>query len=183
MRRKTIFLACAVFAVALSGGCGRPGSEQKAVGPAADEPKPSLPSFLAGTWQAQDSPWKIVLAPDGSVVSALVPMGAEVVRPNLTTEFEMQDGTLSHVTGGEFFAEYGPTGRQLSVSIEIKDIHISFPGDAIDGNSTDFFTGPVSEDGKTWDVNWFSIFNYGPRFPQDENDIYPEPLVFKKIEE
>ena len=171
--RRLILSVCGLMLLV---GCQ--GRSEKTAG----QGKAVLPPEVAGVWQAQDSPWKIVLAPDGTVASALVPMGEAEVRPNETTKFEMQDGSFSHITAGECFVEYQPEGRQLIVGIELKDIHISFPDDALDGNSIDWFAGPVSEDGRFWTADRINVFDYGPRFPQDENDINnPEPLIFEKV--
>jgi len=68
------------------------------------------------------------------------------------------------------------------VSVEMKKIHVVFMDQLIDGNSTDRFVGPVSEDGKLWTAEWIKTFDYGPRFPQEPNDIYANPVVFDKIE-
>jgi len=154
-------------------------------GPVSSNPSVvGFPPELAGTWQAEGEVWKIVLTPAGEVNSVLVPMAETEVRPNQTTEFEMQDGSFSHITAGECIAEYNPSTRELFVSIELKDIYVSFPADSLAGNSLDIFRGPVSKDGSTWNTEWTNIFDYGPRFPQDENDINnPQPIVFKKVEE
>jgi hypothetical protein len=71
--------------------------------------------------------------------------------------------------------------QELFVSIEMKKIHIKFLDNVIDGFSIDRFIGPVSQDGKLWKADWITIFDYGPRFPQDANDIVATPLVFEKI--
>jgi hypothetical protein len=155
----------------LAGGCNGPASSN------------AFPPGVAGTWQANGSVWKIVLSKDGKVKSALVSMGEAEVRPNRTTKFEMRDGKFSHITAGDCIAEYKPVERELFVSIELKEIYISLPGDALTGNSLDIFKGPVSEDGKTWNAEWTAVFDYGPRFPQDENDVVPEPVTFRKVEE
>ena len=65
----------------------------------------------------------------------------------------------------------------------MKKIHIVFMDNVIDGNSVDRFVGPVSEDGKVWTADCISVFDYGPRFPQDPNDVYAQPLVFEKVED
>jgi len=156
----------------LASGCNGPASSNKA-----------FPSFLVGTWQMEGGVWRIVIEPNGTVSSAFVPMGEAEIRPNQTTEFEMADGSKSHITGGEFLAEYNPSTRELFVSIEQKEIYIVLPGYTINGNGLDTFRGPVSKDGSTWNAGWTNVFDYGPLFPQDVNDIYTEPIVFKKVAE
>ena len=171
MKNVISIFVCSFLTLVCLTGCNGPASSNV------------FPPSVAGTWQAEGEVWKIVLTPDGEVNSAVVPMATTEVRPNQTTKFEMKDGKLSHITAGECLAEYNPSTRQLFVSIELEDIHIAFPEDTLTGNSLDIFKGPVSRDGKTWNAERTNVFDYGPRFPQDENDIVPEPLVFRKVEQ
>ena len=144
--------------------------------------KAILPSDVAGTWKAQDSPWKIVLSPDGTVSSAVIPIGEVEIKPNQATRVEMKDGSYSTFKAGDCVVEYTPTTRELFVSIEMEKIGIKFLDNVIAGNSIDRFVGPVSEDGRFWKADWITVFDYGPRFPQEPNDIFAKPLVFEKIE-
>lgn len=145
--------------------------------------KPSvvLPPEVAGTWKTKEHPWRIAITPDGKISSVIIPMGTVEVKPNQTTKVEMKDGNFSTYVPGAFDLEYTPETRDLYVSIEMKRMHISLPGGWIDGNSLDRFTGPISEDGKTWIADWIELFDYGPRFPQDPNDAYNGPVTFEKI--
>jgi len=142
-----------------------------------------IPPDIAGTWKAKNSPWKIVLSPDGTVSSAVIPMGEVELKPNQTMRMEMKDGQFSTFKAGDFDVEYIPAARELFVSIELEDMHIVYLDNVIDGNSIDRFVGIVSEDGKEWVADWINIFDYGPRFPQDANDIYAEQLIFEKLED
>ncbi|MHC4742192.1 MAG: hypothetical protein ACYS8Z_09785 [Planctomycetota bacterium] len=157
--------------VLLTSGCPRPPEEGQVM----------LPADIAGTWQARGNPWKIALNPDGTVSSAYIDMGGVEVAPNKTTRVEMKDGQFSTYKAGDCIVEYTPESRDLYVRVEIEDMHIVYLDNVIDGNSVDRFVGPVSEDGKVWSTDWIKVFDYGPRFPQDANDITPEPLVFDKI--
>jgi len=158
--------------------CGCPRSVDR--GPVV---KSVLPEDIAGTWKARESAWKIVLDRNGTVSSAVVSMGEVEVRPNKTTEFDMKDGSISRIKGGDCVVDYTAATRNLYVSIEVEEVHIVFGEAVIDGNSVDRFIGHVSEDGKEWVVDWINVFDYGPRFPQDPNDVYAQPLIFEKIEE
>jgi hypothetical protein len=171
MKNVISILVCSFLTLVCLTGCNGPASSK------------AFPPDIAGTWQADGSAWKIVLSKDGKVKSALVSLGEAEVRPNKTTKFEMRTGEISHITAGDCIAEYKPVKRELFVSIELKDIYIAFPAEALTGNTLDIFKGPVSEDGKTWNAEQITVFNYGPRFPQDENDIIPEPIIFRKVGE
>ena len=141
-----------------------------------------LPPDIAGTWKAYDAPWEIVLSPEGTVVSAVIATATVKIRPNQTTEVEMKDGSISSFKAGDCIVEYTPGTRELFVSLEMEDIHIKYMDIVIDGNSTDIFTGPVSEDGKVWPADWAKIFDYGTRFPWDPNNV-GESVLFEKVEE
>ncbi len=141
-----------------------------------------LPPDIAGTWKAQDSPWKIVLSPDGKVSSAVIPMGEIEIKPNRTTKVKMKDGSISTFTTGDCVVEYTPINRELYVCIEMEKIHIKFLDNVITGNSTDRFVGSVSQEGRFWMADWITVFDYGPSFPQEPNDIAAKPLVFEKVE-
>ena len=164
--------------VCLGGCAGTRG--QAGAGRGSSEVAPQLPGIVVGTWKARGSPWLIELGPEG-VVSAVIPLGVVQVRPNQASEVEMKDGSISTYKAGDCYAEYNPVNRELFVSIEMDETYIRFMDQVIDGNSIDRFIGSISDDGKTWTPDNITIFDYGPRFPQDENDIYPEPMVFEKV--
>jgi hypothetical protein len=170
---KTIFLSA--WLLCCTAGCHEP-SRGRPI------PKP-LPADIAGAWKAQGSSWKIVLSADGTVSSAVVPMGEIEIKPNQTAKVEMKDGGYSTFKAGDCVVQYTPATRELFVSVQIKKIHIVFGDNVIDGSSTDRFVGPVSEDGKVWAADWITVFNYGPRFPQDPNDVFAEPLIFEKVKD
>ncbi len=174
-------LLLAGCAVVLSGCQNSDSDEIKK--PVVAEQNSYFPEFLVGTWKAENRPWKIVLSSDGTVSSALIPMGRVEVRPNQTTKVEMKDGQYSIYKAGDFDVVYNPADKELFISIEILEYHIVYLDNVIDGNSIDRFAGEVTEDGEYWMADWIRIFDYGPRLPQDPNDIYTVPIVFKKIEE
>lgn len=175
LRTVSVFFLIACILPACS-GCHK-GSSRRPVGTT------PLPPDIAGTWQARESQWKITLSTDGTVSSMRIPMSAEELRPNQTTKVEMKHGEFSTFKAGDCDVEYTPETRELFVEIKVDDMHIAFPGDAIEGHTVDKFMGPVSEDGKVWTTDWINVFDYGPRFPQDPNGIVAEPLVFDKIED
>jgi len=170
-RLAGIFLAWIFFPAA---GCQTP-TKQSSAG------KTILPTDIAGTWKAQDSLWKIVISGDGTLSSAVIPMGEVEIKPNQTTKVEMKDGSFSTFKAGDCVVEYTPKTRELFVSVQMEKIHVKFLDNVIDGNSIDRFVGSVSQDGKFWMADWITIFDYGPRFPQEPNDIFAKPLVFEKM--
>lgn len=188
MKRLFVIVFCVIVFALIMAGCQLQSdqslsTDEKSGADVFIEGGGQFPQFLVGTWKAETRPWKIVLSSDGTVSSAIIPMGKVEVRPNQTTKVEMKDGQYSTYKAGDFEVTYNPADKELFVSIEILEYHIIYLHNVIDGNSIDRFVGEVTEDGEYWMADWIGIFDYGPRFPQDQNDISVVPLVFKKIEE
>ena len=140
-----------------------------------------LPAEVAGTWQARESAWRIVIDPNGTVASAILPLGEVLIKPNATNKIEMKDGNWSTYETGDFNLSYDATTRNLLVVIEVKKLNIAYEDNKLVGKSTDRFVGTVSQDGKTWRADWITVFDYGPLFPQDPNDIYADTVIFEKV--
>ena len=138
---------------------------------------------MAGEWQARDNDWRIIIDPNGTIASARIPMGKVWVSPNKTTKVEMKDGSWSTYEGGDCVVRYDPVKRELYVLIEVAKLDIKFLENRIEGHSTDRFIGPVSEDGNKWTADQITQFDYGPRFPQDPNEVFAGTLIFDKVEE
>lgn len=141
-----------------------------------------LPHNVAGIWQASEAPWRITLSEDGVVSSVIIPMATTEIKPNQTTMFEMKDGQFSAIRAGDCIVEYDLQTRELYVSVDVNDMNIVFFEEQLTGHSQNYFMGKVSEDGKMWDASFMEVFDYGPRFPQDPNDIVAEPMLFEKVE-
>ena len=181
MNNKQIMIVISLASILLMAAGCRKDTAQKPK-PVEPSPKLWLPDEVAGTWQARESPWRITVDPNGTITSVLLPMGNVMVRPNHVTRVEMKDGSWSTYAAGDFDLEYSPSDRTLFVTVVMEDIDIVFMQNQIKGHSTDRFVGRVSQDGQMWTADWITQFDYGPRFPQDPNDVYAEMLVFEKVE-
>jgi hypothetical protein len=182
MRNVLCIFGCLLMLAVLS-GCDGKHQAQKG-NEAAVDTGGRFPESLAGTWNGENGEvggnWQCIFTPDGQI-SSYIDIWQEVLHANQTTDFNMPDG-MSHITAGNFDVSYQSSGKVLSVTTELKDIHILFDGGfVLDANSTDYFTGPVSEDGNTWNAEHISIFSFSD-LPQDPNDISPEQVVFKKVQ-
>ncbi|MDD5135026.1 MAG: hypothetical protein PHP01_06425 [Phycisphaerae bacterium] len=174
MAKKIVLVFTICWFMLFVAGCQESGKTETAVKVDSD-----FPASFAGTWIAEDSPWKIILSKKGEVISAILPFGEVEVKPNQKTIVEMKDGSKSVYTAGDFGVNYSLLNRNLEVTIEMKSLHVVFMDEVIDGNSTAIFTGTISKDGKTWDTLLLELIDYGPRFPQDPNTI-GERLRFHK---
>ncbi len=178
MNKRMLIIGLLACVVLFSVGCQKESEKPDTI-----KPKLGLPLDITGVWQARESPWRIVLGPDGTVTSAVIPMGTVTVQPRQTTKVEMKDGSWSTYTAGDCPVKYKHGTRELFVVIEMADINIVYMTERIKGTSTDRFIGAVSDDGKVWRTDWISLFDYGPRFPQDPNDVYSGTLIFDKVPE
>jgi hypothetical protein len=163
---------CVLLLLAAMSGCGdslRNGRQPQ-----------KLPDEVAGTWQARDNVWRIVLTPDGRVDSAQIPLGNVKIRPNKATKIEMADGSVSTYKAGDCTVFYDPDTRELRVEVIVEEVNIAFMTERIEGHTKDVFIGTVSEDGTVWKTDWLSFFDLGERFPM-EPDAVGEGLVFDKI--
>lgn len=180
MEKRWFVITCLSALLVVLSGCE--GTHQTPKGNEKTADANTFPAFLAGTWQADTGAtgvWRFVLTPDGRV-SEVVDAWQEVLHANQTTDFNMTDGP-SYITAGNFYTGYRPSNRELFVTIELKDIHIFLPGLLVDANSVDYYSGPVSEDGNTWDAERINIFSFSD-LPQDPNAISPEPFIFRKVQ-
>ena len=138
-------------------------------------------SKIAGTWKAEDAPWQVMISKEGKVMSAVHALGAALVKPNEITYITMKDDSKSSYTGGDFTLIYEPAKREMEVTINLESIHIRFLDNKLDGSNQTIIGGVISEDYTTWDAEVIEVFDYGPRFPQEEGDIYPKSVKFNKI--
>jgi len=167
VRQLVLSAVCGVIALAFVGCQGRS----------------VLPPDIAGTWKAYDSPWKIVLSPDGKVASAVIPMGRVEIRPNRTTKVELRGGGISTYKVGDCTVDYTPETRELFVSVDVQEFHIVLMDKRLDSNIMYYLVGEVSKDGKIWEPNFIEVFGYGTRLAKDPNDLSATPLTFEKVKD
>jgi hypothetical protein len=142
-------------------------------------PEAAPEAFYAGQWQATNGQWTLCFAPNGTLDSAVTPLGRIPIRPQKTTHVTRANQTSS-IKAGPCDVKYSPETRNLYARIALDDVRIVHENNVIDGNQVDQFMGIVSEDGTTWIADWLNTFNYGPRFPQNIKNDHVKRLIFKK---
>jgi hypothetical protein len=138
-------------------------------------------SKIAGTWKSEKEDWQIVINKKGKIESAVIAMGRALVKPNETTTMKMMDGSTSSFTGGDFSLDYDSLKNEMEVNLIIKDIDVIFIDNEIKGHTEITIAGPIKEDSKVWEADVIERFDYGPRFPRDEKDLYPTAVKFLKV--
>jgi hypothetical protein len=141
-----------------------------------------FPEFLVGTWKAETTKWQITLAPDANVVSYHSAGGMRMVMAegSMFQRNPETDGSL-YLSFGPCYADYDPATRELDVTITIEHFRAGSSSGALEGNAHYIFTGPVSEDGKKWDV---TLLSFGGVLGQERSAmdvIPPQYLTFRKV--
>lgn len=150
-----------------------------------------FPESLAGVWKADKKGWEFVFEPDGTISSAVITMGRIRMKPGEVTTVPMKMGGKGVYEPGEWIVYYAPVGRELMVQISLKNFYVELGENSLEGKSTDIFNGPISQDGKLWQANWTSYFDYVahtteyPDFPmsEDPNIGISQILIFEKVPE
>jgi len=147
-----------------------------------------LPDFLEGVWEARrprKPTWGIKLERDGSISKMIHPIAGQVkMSEGSSYEEGPVEGTFALAIMGPCQAQYDPTTRILRISLQVEYFHMKLPQGDLEGRTEDYFEGPVSEDGKTWQAKWRS-YNYlkGAQDPDKEAiDANPEELTFQKLD-
>ena len=188
MKKLLVTLGCAVFLLGLA-GCGQ--QSEKISGQSQLESKETkddvFPEFLAGVWRADRFNWAFKFESDGSILR-LKHMFAGKVKMEEEGVYlegpEPNDGTFAVFVMGLCEAKYDASSRQLSVKVTLEKFHMRLPGGDLEGRQEDYFDGPVSEDGKTWTVDWREYSWLEGATPPDPNlvEAYPERLIFSKLD-
>jgi hypothetical protein len=146
-----------------------------------------FPELLAGVWEAKinESEWAFKFENDGSISKITHVLAGEVDLEEGGSYMEGREpGTFAMFVMGPCEAQYDANTRELSVKIILEHYVMKFPQGALEGKSHDYFKGPVSENGKTWNAGWKSYAWLEGATPPDANEIEanPVPLVFTKID-
>jgi hypothetical protein len=148
----------------------------------------SFPNFLAGKW-VSDKGWEFVFEPNGVISSAVIDNGMVNVRPatERIATIPMQMGGKGVYKLGQWTVQYSPDTRELAVEVVVEHFRLDMGSNALEGNSTDWFVGRVSEDWQVWEADWVSIPKYialtpePGELPVDAEDYPRGIIIFKKL--
>ena len=184
MNRVLVLLCCAFLWSTLT-GCQSTGKGVEVV----VDGDGQFPQFLTGTWKADKHSWEFVFEPDGTISSAVISMGQIELKPGQVTKLPMRYGGKGIFKPGVWTVHYNPANRVLTVEISLKSFYMELGRGILEGESTDIFVGPISEDGKIWRVDWTSFPDYTARtakYPdfkltEDPNYGVLKTLILEKI--
>ncbi|MDD5327660.1 MAG: hypothetical protein PHY02_07595 [Phycisphaerae bacterium] len=170
------------FVLLVLGGCQEV-SQNKSGTKVTIEDGSEFPQFLAGAWEANKNKlnyWRIIFEGDGTISSAVNPIGMANIRANRKTEVPGPKGEHGFVYAGDFNVSYNPQSRELAVNIKIEQFCLYlFDGGMVKGSWEYLITGEVSDDGKTWTVDLFNSPDIAA-FAPDPNSPKDKPIFEEK---
>jgi hypothetical protein len=139
----------------------------------------SFPEFLVGTWQPDESRWVLTFEPDGRIskMRHFGGMEFDVAEGGLVEQWRNNAEAIYAL--GPCEARYNPDIRELSVTVVIEHYVVNFPNGSMEGNFHEYLTGPVSEDGVTWNATWTST---GEIIGAGSSSSGPKQLTFTKVD-
>jgi hypothetical protein len=149
----------------------------------------AFPESMVGVWEVvvneyDGSKWGIKFEPDGSILKIIhLPAGPVKLSEGGVSSEGPEDSYYNFVMG-PCEARYIPETGMIKVKIIVDYFIFKFPVGELEGRIEDYFEGPVSEDGKTWNVKWWNFGWVKDAAPPDINltKANPEPLVFTKLD-
>lgn len=181
MKQLVLLALCTGLLTGLS-GCRSRGSGVNVIITGRGE----FPPALAGRWKDDVKGWEFVFEPDGTISSAVIDSGFISVEPAKgIARHPMKVGEAVYKLG-IWTVQYDPQTRDLAVEVVLDFFHVDIGKTWLEGHSTDWFAGPVSQDYKIWYAQWISAPTYiaytpePSELPVDPNMTLTE-LVFEKV--
>ncbi|MBW8042534.1 MAG: hypothetical protein FVQ85_21410 [Planctomycetes bacterium] len=179
MKQLLLLAGCVVVLTGFL-GCQ---NDKKVNGTKTDGDK-QFPEFLVGVWTSDQFNWVFKFERDGSISKFQHTMGMKMnVAEGGLYEEGTEDSSGVYVLG-PCEADYDPQTRQLKVMIILEHFRMELPMGVVEGSSKDYFSGPVSEDGKFWRAKWLNYGTIEGADPPDPNliEANPVPLIFTPLE-
>lgn len=148
----------------------------------------AFPESMVGVWEAEVSEiskWGIKFEPDGSILKIIHSLAGPVKLSEGGVNAEGPEGSYYNFVMGPCEARYIPETGMIKVKIIVDYFIMKLSdGGELEGRMEDYIEGPVSEDGKTWNVKWWNFGWVKDAAPPDINltKANPEPLVFTKLD-
>lgn len=149
-----------------------------------------FPQQMVGVWETEPSggrlgtKWGIKFEPDGSVVKIVHNVAGPVDLREGGVLLEGRENSYFLFEFDPCKVEYVAESEMISVHIPLKSYVMDMPAGILEGSSDDYFSGPVSKDGKTWHVKRrsYSTLKGAADVPKEVIDAHPAiPMVFHKL--
>ena len=188
MKQIVVLAGCAVI-LSMLAGCQKPAQTTPPISgvEVIIEGGGEFPQFLVGIWKADKGGWEFVFERDGTISSAVIGSGIIRVTPSeRVATIPLKHGGKAVYELGQWTVQYSPDDRELTVEVVVEHYSLDMVSFGMEGHSTDWFIGPVSEDSQIWQAEWFTFRKsaaWGPEpleFHFDPNDNPVGTLVFRK---
>jgi hypothetical protein len=149
----------------------------------------AFPKSMVGVWEAvvnekDGSKWGIKFEPDGTIKRIIHFLGGPIDLAKGGVDITGPDpNTYAVFIMGSCIARYNKDTKILKVKIVLEHYEMQMPNGNLKGKMEDYLSGPVTEDGHTWNAKWRSYgWLEGAALP-DVNNIkeYPQEIAFYKI--
>jgi hypothetical protein len=178
---KIRITAVCVLLIVVAAGC----ATQKCASVQKKAANARFPQSMVGLWQANtgDTHWGIKFERDGLIKKIFHFVGGPIdIEEGGVYQEGPDPNTYMMFQMGPCKTDYDAKTKTLNASIIVDYYRMVLPGGALEGRIEDYFSGPISEDGKTWKVKWWDYgWLEGAQAP-DPNIIkaHPEELIFQK---
>ena len=156
MRRLGLVIYIGLFMFLVPAGCQETGKTDNQTYPVFQNKK-DFARALAGTWRAEGSFWEIDFAPDGTISSAVIPLGNVRIRPNQTTEVKGWLGEPGIFQAGSCPVYLEPQSRQISIQIPIEKVYARFATASLDGTCQYFIEGEMAKNNQALFATAFTV--------------------------
>ena len=185
MKATKLILTGVVMAMLFFTGCWNSGVDVIING------KDGFPPLMAGVWKSEKYGWEIAFEPDGKISYAVIAIGRIRVEPGRDSIIPLKKKGRGVVSPGPWTVQVLSESKELFVEIVIKNYCLQKGDEIVEGNTKDIFIGPLSEDGRVWEAEWFSFPTYivttstreKVELPVDEVDYTKGRIIFTKADE
>jgi len=190
MKKLSSLISC-LFIILLFVGCARQDQKtSKHTEITKQTAEEVFPQVMVGVWEVlinkmTGSKWGIKFEPDGSIRKIIHVIAGPV---NLSEGGVYHGGSDPNVYGayvmGPCEAKYNHKKDEVEVKIVLDYFEIKLGTGTLKGRMETYFSGPVSDDGKTWKVLERSYGSIEGASMPDPNviDQNPNKLVFHKVD-
>ena len=184
MMNKIVFLLGCLFLAVVFAGCG------EGNGPISTRPDLSpgrikgntFPPIMAGAWVAQTgdqakTQWGINFEKDGTISQIIHRMAGPIdMSEGGVYKDGPEDNTYMFVVMGPNSAKYDEETDILNVAINTELYHMKLPAGIVEGYIDDYFSGPISSDGKIWEAEWINFNQLERTMTNDGEEFFADPI-------
>jgi len=145
-----------------------------------------FPECLVGVWEANYFGWVFKFESDGTIkkLRHMIVRHVNLDEDEGVVNMTGPEGGTALFVMGRCETDYHPRSRTLDVTVFLDSYEMVLANGVLKGRCEDYFTGQISQDCTTWNVEWRPYGYLEGATPPDPNivEANPEPLVFTKLD-